>query len=158
LQQEAIQAMIQYLLPLALVTTPNIPEAEVLTGLSIRTLQDREEAAKRIHQMGSTYVVMKGGHDDASDQVIDLVYDGGNFIYLESKRIETRHTHGTGCTFAAAITAELAKGNSVAEAVQTAKQFIQAAIEDQLGFGAGHGPTNHFAYQRRKRGEGFAGN
>lgn len=153
LQQEAIKSVIQVLLPLALVTTPNIPEAEILTEMSIVSLSDREEAAKRILQMGSRYVVMKGGHDASTDQVVDLVYDGHSYIYMENQRIETRHTHGTGCTYSAAITAELAKGKPVLEAIQTAKQFIQAAIEDPLGIGAGHGPTNHFAYQRRRRGE-----
>jgi len=153
LQQEAVQSVITHLLPLALVTTPNLPEAEILTGMSIRTLRDREEAAKIIVQMGSQYVVMKGGHDASTDQVVDLLYDGENYVYMENIRIETRHTHGTGCTYSAAITAELAKGKSVLEAVQIAKSFIQSAIEDQLGMGSGHGPTNHFAYQRRQRGE-----
>lgn len=153
LQEEALQSLIRYLLPLALVTTPNIPEAELLTEMSIRTLSDREEAAKRIIQMGSRCVVMKGGHAPASEQIVDLVYDGLSFSYMESSRIETRHTHGTGCTFSAAITAELACGKPVKEAIQIAKAFIQAAIEDQLGIGSGHGPTNHFAYQRRLRGE-----
>ncbi|OAB43172.1 bifunctional hydroxymethylpyrimidine kinase/phosphomethylpyrimidine kinase [Paenibacillus glacialis] len=153
LQQEAVQSVITHLLPLALVSTPNLPEAEILTRMSIRTLSDREEAAKIIVQMGSQYVVMKGGHDTSTDQVVDLLYDGENYIYMENIRIETRHTHGTGCTYSAAITAELAKGKNVLEAVQIAKAFIQSSIEDQLGMGSGHGPTNHFAYQRRQRGE-----
>ncbi|MNH34370.1 Hydroxymethylpyrimidine/phosphomethylpyrimidine kinase [compost metagenome] len=103
--------------------------------------------------MGSTYVVIKGGHDASSlDRVVDLVYDGSSFGYIESKRVDTRHTHGTGCTYSAALTAELASGSTVKQAVATAKSFIQAAIEDQLGIGGGHGPTNHFAYQRRLRG------
>lgn len=153
LQQEALQTLIQHLVPLALVTTPNIPEAELLARMPIRTLCDREEAAKRLIQMGSRYVIIKGGHDAHTDQIIDLVYDGASFVYMESKRIETRHTHGTGCTYSAALTAELARGKSVSEAVQTAKGFIQAAIEDRLGIGGGHGPTNHFAYNRRLRGE-----
>ncbi|KGE16846.1 bifunctional hydroxymethylpyrimidine kinase/phosphomethylpyrimidine kinase [Paenibacillus wynnii] len=153
LQQEAVQSLITSLLPLALVTTPNIPEAEILTGLTISSLHDREEAARRISAMGSRYVVMKGGHDSSSEGVIDLLFDGHEFLYLESKRVETRHTHGTGCTFSAAVTAELARGKAVPEAVRTAKAFIQAAIEDELGIGAGHGPTNHFAYQNRVRGE-----
>lgn len=153
LQQEAVQSLIRYLLPLSLVTTPNIPEAEILTGLTISSLHDREEAAKRIISMGSRYVVMKGGHDSSGDGVIDILYDGQEFIYMESKRVETRHTHGTGCTFSAAVTAELAQGKSVPDAVHTAKAFIQAAIEDGLGIGSGHGPTNHFAYQTRLRGD-----
>ncbi|MGM0881247.1 MAG: bifunctional hydroxymethylpyrimidine kinase/phosphomethylpyrimidine kinase [Bacillota bacterium] len=153
LRQEALQTLIKFLIPLALVTTPNIPEAEILARMPIRTLSDREEAAKRFIHMGSKYVVIKGGHDTHADEIVDLVYDGASFVYMESKRVETRHTHGTGCTYSAAVTAQLARGKSVAEAVQTAKSFIQAAIEDQLGIGGGHGPTNHFAYMRRVRGE-----
>lgn len=149
LQQEAVQSLVKHLIPLALVTTPNIPEAELLTRMAIRTMSDREEAARRLIEMGSRYVVIKGGHDTQSDRIIDLVYDGDSFDYMESNRIDTRHTHGTGCTYSAAVAAELAMGKTVVEAVQTAKSFIQVAIEDQLGFGSGHGPTNHFAYGRR---------
>ena len=156
LQLDAVQSLITYLLPLSLVTTPNIPEAEILTGLPISSLQDREEAARRISAMGSRYVVIKGGHDSSGDEVVDILFDGQNFLYLESPRVETLHTHGTGCTFSAALTAELAMGKTVPEAVHTAKAFIQAAIEDGLGIGAGHGPTNHFAYQKRLRGEFYS--
>ncbi|WP_410511493.1 bifunctional hydroxymethylpyrimidine kinase/phosphomethylpyrimidine kinase [Paenibacillus sp. BR2-3] len=155
LQEEAVQALIDHLLPLSLITTPNIPEAEVLTGMRISSLKDREEAAKKIVAMGSRYVVLKGGHDADSRGVVDLVYDGHEVLYMESMRVQTRHTHGTGCTFSAAITAELARGKSVTEATQTAKAFIQAAIEDELGIGGGHGPTNHFSYQNRLRGSGY---
>ena len=150
LQQEAIAALKEYLLPLATVVTPNIPEAEALTGLSIQTLEDRKEAAKCLLETGVQYVVIKGGHDDVEDKAIDLLYDGQDFFYFTSKKIETKNTHGTGCTFAAAIAAELAKGNSINAAVQTAKDFIQAAIENQLGIGNGHGPTNHWAYQQKQ--------
>lgn len=152
LQREAVSALTRKLLPLSLLITPNIPEAELLAGMAIRSLADREEAARRLSGMGSRYVVIKGGHDTAdTDQVVDLLYDGRSFTYMESKRIETRHTHGTGCTYSAAVTAMLAQGEPVAQAVQTAKAFIQAAIEDSLELGGGHGPTNHFAYQQRKR-------
>lgn len=151
LQQEAVQALISYLLPLALVTTPNIPEAEIITGMSIFNMDDRKEVSRIIHNMGSKYVVLKGGHDIETEAVVDLLYDGHEFTLMESVRVQTRHTHGTGCTYSAAVTAELAKGNSVSEAIHTAKAFIQAAIEDGLGIGAGHGPTNHFAYQNRLR-------
>lgn len=152
LQQEAVQALVEELLPHALLTTPNIPEAELLTGMNITNLNEREEAAKQLVQMGTTYALIKGGHETGSGTVVDVLYDGQSFHYLENLRVMTRHTHGTGCTFSAAITAELAKGSSVLAAVTTARAFIQAAIEDELGFGAGHGPTNHFAYQRRQRG------
>jgi hydroxymethylpyrimidine/phosphomethylpyrimidine kinase len=149
LQEEAVNAMKTYLLPLAMVVTPNIPEAEALTGLTIRTMEDRKEAAKRLHELGVKYVVIKGGHDDDGEETVDVLYDGSEFFYFTSKRIDTKHTHGTGCTFAAAITAELAKGKKVQEAVQTAKSFIQAAIEHTLGIGHGHGPTNHWAYREK---------
>ncbi len=158
LQKEAVDALIQHLIPLAKVITPNIPEAEVLTGLSINSLTDREEAARTIIQMGAQSVVIKGGHEESSQTVIDLFYDGNEFVYLDSKRIETKHTHGTGCTFSAAITAELAKGNQVIDAVKTAKAFIQAAIQDTLGIGSGHGPTNHWAFQRSNRGVSYDAN
>lgn len=152
LQLEAVQALQTELLPAALVVTPNIPEAEVLTGMKVSGMSGRENAARLIHSMGPRYVVLKGGHDDRTSGVLDLVFDGQSFIYMESPRIDTRHTHGTGCTYSAAIAAGLAKGNSMTEAIQTAKSFIQAAIEDSLGIGGGHGPTNHFAYGKRMRG------
>lgn len=150
LQQEAIQALREELLPLARVVTPNLPEAEVLAGMKIRNLEDRREAAKRIYELGPQLVVIKGGHDEESAAMIDLIYDGAAFTELTGQRIMTPHTHGTGCTFSAAITAELAKGRNPVQAVEVARAFIQAAIEDGLGLGNGHGPTNHWAYRRRK--------
>jgi hydroxymethylpyrimidine/phosphomethylpyrimidine kinase len=149
LQLEAITSLKKYLLPLAMVITPNIPEAEVLTGISIRTDEDKEEAAKYLYNLGVQHVVIKGGHDEGRDVSVDLLYDGNEFKTFTSKRIPTKNTHGTGCTFSAAVTAELAKGLSVCEAVSKAKYFIQAAIEDQLLIGQGHGPTNHWAYRKR---------
>ncbi|MGG6309570.1 bifunctional hydroxymethylpyrimidine kinase/phosphomethylpyrimidine kinase [Paenibacillus macerans] len=148
LQPEAVQAMKELLLPMAYIVTPNIPEAEALSGLSIRSMEDRREAAKRICGFGAQQVVIKGGHADSGDQVIDLFYDGAEFTELVGRRIPTRHTHGTGCTFSAALTAELANGTPALQAVGTARAFIQAAIEQELGLGQGHGPTNHFAYRR----------
>lgn len=149
LQNEAVTAMKEHLLPLAMVITPNIPEAEVLADMSICTLDDRLEAAKRLYQLGAKHVVIKGGHDEGNE-LVDVLYNGEEFTYFTGKRIATKNTHGTGCTFAAAVTAELAKGNSVKRAVATAKDFIQAAIEDDLEIGNGHGPTNHWAYQKRQ--------
>ncbi|WP_150268410.1 bifunctional hydroxymethylpyrimidine kinase/phosphomethylpyrimidine kinase [Paenibacillus tepidiphilus] len=151
LREEAVQALIQELLPLCCVVTPNLPEAEILTGMRISSMAEREAASRLIHSMGPRYVVLKGGHANDGDDgaVLDLLFDGEQFIPFESQRIATRHTHGTGCTFSAAMTAELAKGRPVQEAVRTAKAFIQAAIEDTLGIGAGAGPTNHGAYRKR---------
>lgn len=153
LQEEAVAAVKKHLIPLACVLTPNVPEASVLTGMPIHTLADREKAARALIDMGAKHVVMKGGHDESGEGIVDVLFDGHEFYYFESNRVATRHTHGTGCTFAAAVTAELAKGNHVVEAVKTAKEFIKAAIEDELGIGAGHGPTNHWAYQRRMQKE-----
>lgn len=154
LQDAAIEALKRELLPLALVVTPNIPEAEALTGLSIRSMEDRKRAAVRLAELGARHVVVKGGHDEASDEATDLLYDGRTFTLLSAPRVVTRNTHGTGCTFAAAIAAELAKGRSVEEAVRTAKAFVRCAIEDGLDIGhRGHGPTNHWAYRRRHAAE-----
>ncbi|MFK9090630.1 bifunctional hydroxymethylpyrimidine kinase/phosphomethylpyrimidine kinase [Bacillus salipaludis] len=150
LQQEAIFAMKTYLLPLAEVITPNIPEAEVLTGIKIQTFEDKREAAVRLYDLGVRNVVIKGGHDENETESTDLFFDGNEFHTFTSKRIQTKNTHGTGCTFSAVITAELAKGTSVYDAVLTAKDFIQAAIEDGIAIGHGHGPTNHWAYGKRK--------
>ncbi|MGG4203093.1 bifunctional hydroxymethylpyrimidine kinase/phosphomethylpyrimidine kinase [Paenibacillus jamilae] len=153
LQLEAVQALKDDLFPLALVVTPNIPEAEALTGISIRTMEDRREAARHISSMGPKFVVIKGGHADeseSSEQIVDLLFDGTAFTELSGKRVRTVHTHGTGCTFSAAITAELGKGMSVLEAISNGRAFIQAAIEDTLHLGQGHGPTNHWAYRRRQ--------
>jgi hydroxymethylpyrimidine/phosphomethylpyrimidine kinase len=149
LQQEAVSALKSKLLPLAMVVTPNIPEAEVLTGMRIKTEEEKREAARKLFELGVRNVVIKGGHDENTSESIDLLYDGLVFKTFRSERIRTKNTHGTGCTFSAAITAELAKGAAVPDAVSTAKSYIQAAIEDQLTIGSGHGPTNHWAYKRK---------
>lgn len=151
LQKEAIFALKKYLLPIAWIITPNIPEAEVLTEMSIQSLNDKREAAKKLMGLGVQNVVIKGGHDENSNEATDVLYDGNEFMYFTSKRIMTKNTHGTGCTFSAALTAEAAKGSNVYEAVSIAKNFIQAAIEDDLEIGGGHGPTNHWAFNRKRR-------
>lgn len=150
LQEEAVQALIQHLLPLATVITPNLPEAEKMIGCGpIRTIAEMEAAAKALFSLGSTYVLLKGGHLEEG-AAIDILYDGEKFTYYESERIETKHTHGTGCTFAAAITAELAKGVDIYTSVQTAKDYITMAIRDAVVLGNGISPTNHAAYRRNK--------
>jgi hydroxymethylpyrimidine/phosphomethylpyrimidine kinase len=154
LQRESITAMKKYLLPLSKVITPNIPEAEMLTGMVIRTVNDKQEAAKRLYELGVKHVVIKGGHEENESESTDLLFDGKEFFTFSSKRIITRNTHGTGCTFSAVITAELAKGSTVYAAVLKAKDFIQAAIENQIEIGHGHGPINHWAYRKKlDRGE-----
>jgi hydroxymethylpyrimidine/phosphomethylpyrimidine kinase len=147
LAEEAKSALRTILLPLAAVVTPNIPEAEVLTGKSILTINEMKEAARRIvDDYGARAAVVKGGH--LSGEATDVLYDGDRMHLFASERVQTRHTHGTGCTFSAALTAQLAKGHSLHDSVQSAKQFISAAIKEELGLGGGHGPTNHWAYWR----------
>jgi len=144
LQDEAIEALKTQLLPLAMVVTPNLPEAECLTGMAIKDLPDMQEAAVLIHRMGPKYVIVKGGHLE-DDQITDLLYDGEQFHMFGHQRVHTRHTHGTGCTFSAALTAQLAKGTDIITAVEQAKRFIIQAIATAPQLGGGHGPTNHWA-------------
>jgi len=144
LQDEAIEALKTQLLPLAMVVTPNLPEAECLTGMTIKDLPDMQEAAVLIHRMGPRYVIVKGGHLE-DDQITDLLYDGEQFHMFGHQRVHTRHTHGTGCTFSAALTAQLAKGTDIITAVEQAKRFIIQAIATAPQLGGGHGPTNHWA-------------
>lgn len=146
LQPEAVSALIERLLPLALVVTPNVPEAEVLWGQRIVGLAEMHEAARLIHGLGPRYVVLKGGH--LGIRAFDLLYDGSTFTILDADRIDTPHTHGTGCVFSAAITAELAKGSPVSDAIATAKRFITAAIRHGFPLGKGIGPTDPMAAAR----------
>lgn len=147
LVDDAKDALRKLLLPLAAVVTPNVPEAEVLTGQAIATMADMERAARKIvDEYGAGAAVVKGGHMDG--EPTDVLYDGKELYYFTAPRHVTRHTHGTGCTFSAAIAAQLAKGMSLQDAVQTAKRFISLAISEELGLGGGHGPTNHWAYWR----------
>ncbi len=152
LQKQAIETLKAHLLPLATVITPNIPEAcEILGIASIETKLEMKEAALALQKLGPQFVVLKGGHFQDEDKAIDVLYDGEDYTFFESKRIKTIHTHGTGCTFAAAITAQLAKGDEIKAAVSIAKTFIQAAIEQSLQIGSGIGPTKHSAYRHNQK-------
>ncbi|WP_226035805.1 bifunctional hydroxymethylpyrimidine kinase/phosphomethylpyrimidine kinase [Aquibacillus saliphilus] len=134
------------LLPLASVVTPNVPEAEILVDFTITSTEDAKKAAKVIvNQLGAQAAVVKGGH--LTGEAIDVLYDKRDFHYFKSERTSTKHTHGTGCTFSAVITAELVKGKAVAEAVAIAKEFITDAIHYSLGIGKGNGPTNHWGHR-----------
>ncbi|MCI3922219.1 bifunctional hydroxymethylpyrimidine kinase/phosphomethylpyrimidine kinase [Paenibacillus sp. TRM 82003] len=147
LKREAVDALRNRLLPLALIVTPNLPEACALLDIpDIHEAGEMEAVARALHRLGPTYVLLKGGHL-ANGDADDLLFDGERVYRYSSKRIVTKHTHGTGCTLSAAITAELAKGTPVAEAVHIGKQFITAAIRHALNIGAGIGPTNHGAYR-----------
>ena len=142
MQPEAKEALITRLIPLAYVITPNLPEAEVITGLKINDLASMEQAARAIHKMGAKNVLIKGGH--LEDDATDLLFDGENIVTLHSDRINTKNTHGTGCTMSSCIAANLAKGKTVEEAVRIAKDYITTAIAHSLDIGKGVGPTNHF--------------
>jgi hydroxymethylpyrimidine/phosphomethylpyrimidine kinase len=146
LHEEARDALIGELLPLAYVVTPNHHEAGVLGGFEVRSLEDMRRAAVAIHGLGVRYVVVKGGHLPASVAAVDVLYDGRAFETFEAERVDTPNTHGTGCTFASAIAAELAKGLPVGDAVRQAKAYLTAAVRAavDLGIGHGHGPLNHF--------------
>ncbi|HIX42828.1 bifunctional hydroxymethylpyrimidine kinase/phosphomethylpyrimidine kinase [Kurthia populi] len=148
LAQQAVQTMKEVLLPVATVCTPNIPEAEVLAGMTITTASDVAQAAQRLMALGAKNIVMKGGHLSGVDAVDTVFLEDGSVFTMTTPRIDTKATHGTGCTFSAAITAGLANGQELKEAIIEAKRFIQAAIVHPLGIGHGHGPTNHFAYNR----------
>lgn len=154
LQQEAVEVLQQALLPLAAIVTPNIPEAEALSGILIKDNLTRQKAAERILSFGANSVVIKGGHSQDAQTAEDYYLDKhGEAAIYRSSRIVTEQTHGTGCTFSAAVTAELAKGAAMKDAVHKGKEFIQAALMDELQIGAGHGPTNHAAYRAGVRGE-----
>ncbi len=142
LHQDAVEALRTLLVPLAAVVTPNVPEAEVLTGVKIVSDDDMRRAAESIVGMGCGSVVVKGGHRDGP--ATDLFYDGDRFQEFTAPRIDTKNTHGTGCTFASAVAAGLAKGLPLLEAVAQAKEFVTGAIGRSFPIGRGHGPLNHF--------------
>jgi hydroxymethylpyrimidine/phosphomethylpyrimidine kinase len=144
LRKDAHEALTKRLIPLATVVTPNLFEASVLTGRRVNSLEGMRKAAVQIQKMGAKHVVLKGGH--LKGKAIDLLYDGKNYAEIEGLRIKTRHTHGTGCSFASAIATLLAKGEVVREAVRKAKTFITLAIQSGLNLGKGPGPVNPFTY------------
>jgi hydroxymethylpyrimidine/phosphomethylpyrimidine kinase len=143
LDDEAVHALRWTLVRLARVVTPNIPEAEVLARMSIGSLADMREAATRIAALKPAAVVIKGGHL-AGPEVVDLLLEKGEFTEFIGPRIEGRNTHGTGCTFAAAIAAHLAKGASLTDAVAAAKSYVEGAMRNGIPLGKGHRPLNHF--------------
>ncbi len=140
LPPQAIRALKAKLFPLALVVTPNVPETEVLVGRAMISVSDLQDAAREIVAMGAKTVVIKGGHRPGA--AADLFYDGKEFHTFTAPRVDTPHTHGTGCTFAAAIAAHLARGEDVLSAVAQAKEFVTEAIRHGLALGHGQGPVN----------------
>ncbi|MCG3113175.1 MAG: bifunctional hydroxymethylpyrimidine kinase/phosphomethylpyrimidine kinase [Candidatus Manganitrophus sp. SB1] len=151
LKPEAIAMMKSELFPLAALVTPNIHEAELLTGNKIRTVAEAEEAARKIHLLGGHAVLVKGGHL-LEERGCDLLFDGKEITFFRSDFIESQNTHGTGCTYSAAIAAQIASGKTLKQAVQEAKTYVTEAIRHGLSIGHGHGPTDHFYFlPSRKR-------
>jgi hydroxymethylpyrimidine/phosphomethylpyrimidine kinase len=142
LREDAVQALREVLLPLATIVTPNAPEATVLSGIEVVDAASAREAARRIADLGPRIVIVKGGHLEG-ERSEDLVWDGRSFELLSGPRVATRHTHGTGCTFSAAIAAYLACGRDPIGAAREARAYLQGAIEHAEPLGAGHGPVNH---------------
>ena len=142
LREDAVQSLCDRLIPLAALVTPNIPEAQTLTGIEITSDDDMRAAARRIIEMGARAVVVKGGHREGP--ATDLFYDGAIFREYTAPRMETANTHGTGCTFASAAAAGLARGMDLQDAVALAKDYVTEAIRHSFPMGRGHGPLNHF--------------
>lgn len=141
LKEDAIEAVKNVLIPIADIITPNVAEAEVLSGIKIESLEDMEESAKIISNMLKGSVLVKGGHigDDASD----LILSESEICWIEGKRIQNDNTHGTGCTLSSAIACNLAEGLSVKDSVKNAKAYLTGALKDGLNLGKGSGPLNH---------------
>jgi hydroxymethylpyrimidine/phosphomethylpyrimidine kinase len=142
LDDDAIETLKRELLPLAELVTPNLPEAEALTGLVVRSPDDQREAARRIAQTGVRAVVVKGGHADTPG-IVDLLFDGTSFTEFHHERVPGRSTHGTGCTFSSAIAAQLSLGRGIKEAIPLAQRYVAEAIRRAPGLGSGAGPMGH---------------
>ncbi|WP_121615875.1 bifunctional hydroxymethylpyrimidine kinase/phosphomethylpyrimidine kinase [Virgibacillus halodenitrificans] len=144
INQEARIFLKEHLLPLTAVVTPNIPESEFITGKKITSTEDMKQAGEYIvKELGAGAALIKGGH--MKGEAIDFLYDGNEFHTFTAERINTKNTHGTGCTYSAAITAYLSEGDSLIEAVRKSKEFVTAAIKHSLSLGSGSGPTKHWA-------------
>jgi len=139
---DSIDTLIAEVVPLADLITPNIPEAEKMADMRIENHEEMKQAAKRIYNMGCKAVLVKGGHSEGD--ATDILFDGEDFHYYTSPRIDTKHTHGTGCTYSSAITSNLALGMTLPQAVEAAKIYVTTAITHALGIGKGNGPTHHF--------------
>ena len=146
LKPDAIEGVKTHLFPLAAIVTPNVHEARLLADMEIASVDEAKAAARKILTYGPSAVLVKGGHLEGSPYAVDVLFDGEEETLLEAERIDTPNTHGTGCTYSAAIAAQLARGRSLKEAVGKAKVYITEAIRHSLAIGHGHGPTNHFYF------------
>jgi hydroxymethylpyrimidine kinase/phosphomethylpyrimidine kinase len=144
LEADAETSLIKDIIPIAYITTPNIPEAEVLSGIKISSIDDMKKSAEIIKDKGANYVLIKGGHLKFNKEATDILFDGTDFYEISTKWINTKNTHGTGCTYSAAICANLAKGIDVFDAVSNAKDYVTGAIQKSFNIGRGNGPLNHY--------------
>jgi hydroxymethylpyrimidine/phosphomethylpyrimidine kinase len=144
LQKDAERSLVEEILPLAYVVTPNICEAEALAGIEIRGKSSMRECARAIWRLGARCVIVKGGHTTWSQEATDILFDGKDFYEFTDDMIDTPNTHGTGCTYSAAICANLALGLDLIAAVEKAKEYVTEAIKRSFSIGCGHGPLNHF--------------
>lgn len=146
LKTEAQEALVKELVPIAYLITPNMHEAQILTNRTITNIAEMREVAIAISNMGARYVIIKGGHLPTTMQAVDVLYDGLATTEFSAPWVNTPNTHGTGCTFASAIAAELAKGSAIVDAVRIAKEYLSATLRAavEFGIGHGHGPLNHF--------------
>ena len=146
MQEDALQVFRAELMPLASLLTPNVPEAEILSGIKIETVDDMDRAAGKICNEAGCAVLVKGGHLDGNTKTDILYADGQRVETYEALTVETRNTHGTGCTLSSAITAHLALGHTMADAIRLAKTYLYKALEagKDVEIGRGHGPVNHF--------------
>jgi hydroxymethylpyrimidine/phosphomethylpyrimidine kinase len=144
LREDAVESLVERLIPLAMVVTPNLPEAERLVGFAVEDEDSMRRAAKAIVELGAGSAVIKGGHARGEESV-DLLFTGKRFRRFRTKRLESRNTHGTGCTFSAAIAARLAMGCSIEKSVEDAKEYLTRALARGVDIGRGHGPVDHFA-------------
>ncbi len=151
LEEKAEKAMIKKLFPHAALITPNIPEAEALTGKKAGTLQTRKEIMRDLISFGPEAVLLKGGHEEGTDWITDILYDGAAFHYYHVPKLDTPHTHGTGCTYSAAITAYMARGKALHDAVYSSKAFIHLALSEARPAGEGAGPVYHAAHRGENR-------
>lgn len=150
IDEKALNNLTARLIPLAKVVTPNLKEAELLTGISVKSQSDMKEAARILIGRGAASAVIKGGHSSDPEKAVDVFFDGRSFEFLESRRIETQNTHGGGCSFSAAIAANLAKGSDLPDAVIQSKEFIARAIAHSYSIGKGPGPLGHFSHWRTR--------
>ncbi|HAN31900.1 MAG TPA: bifunctional hydroxymethylpyrimidine kinase/phosphomethylpyrimidine kinase [Myxococcales bacterium] len=151
LADSAITALKCQLLPLATLLTPNRHEARVLTGITVDSVQDAERAAKALVELGVGAALVKGGHGEDPNWAVDVLWDGRELTHWRYSRLQTKHTHGTGCTLSSAIAAQLGRGRPLVQAVSQARAYLQGAIANGLDLGKGHGPTDHFWWLDREQ-------